>query len=346
MKAHNRIRSKVTRARKVRDSQDITPVPPISGVFSDDATIVLHSGDTQDGLARVPNQCVQLVITSPPYNIGKSYETVTTLNNYLDGLKPTIGELHRVLSGTGNLCWQVGNYIENGEVYPLDIHFYPIFKSLGFRLRNRIVWHFDHGLHASKRFSGRYEVLLWFSKTDDYAFNLDPVRVPSKYPGKTNYKPGPNYGKPSGNPLGKNPSDIWSILVQDWESGLWNIPNVKANHPEKTSHQCQFPIELVQRCVLALSNQGDWVLDPYSGVGSSLIAALMHDRRAMGCEKEIGYIELTKERIKSYYSGDLRIRPLGKPVHRPSGREKVSQIPESWRSNGLSIINEQELKMF
>jgi DNA modification methylase len=208
------------------------------------------------------------------------------------------------------------------------------------------VWHFDHGLHASKRFSGRYEVLLWFSKTDDYAFNLDPVRVPSKYPGKTNYKPGPNYGKPSGNPLGKNPSDIWSILVQDWESGLWNIPNVKANHPEKTSHQCQFPIELVQRCVLALSNQGDWVLDPYSGVGSSLIAALMHDRRAMGCEKEIGYIELTKERIKSYYSGDLRIRPLGKPVHRPSGREKVSQIPESWRSNGLSIINEQELKMF
>ena len=107
--------------------------------------------------------------------------------------------------------------------------------------------------------------MLWFTKTDSYTFNLDSVRVPSKYPGKTNYKPGKHYGLPSGNPLGKNPSDIWKIVQRDWESALWNIPNVKANHPEKTIHPCQFPIELVERCVLALTNKGDRVLDPFSG---------------------------------------------------------------------------------
>src|SRR4029079_5701746 len=138
---------------------------------------------------------------------------------------------------------------------------------------------------------------------------------PSKYPGKTNYKPGPDYGKPSGNPLGKNPSDIWKIVIHDWETALWNIPNVKANHPEKTVHPCQFPIELVERCVLALTNEGDWVLDPFSGVGSALIAAIMNKRQAMGCEKEDEYIEVAIQRIQEFYAGTLPYRPLGKPVH-------------------------------
>ena len=236
----------------------------------------------------------------------------------------------RVLSPEGSLCWQVGNYVEKGEVFPLDIFYYPFFQARGLHLRNRIIWHFDHGLHASKRFSGRYETLLWFTKTDSYTFNLDPVRVPSKYPGKTNFKPGPNYGKPSGNPLGKNPSDIWKIVLQDWETALWNIPNVKANHPEKTIHPCQFPIELVERCVLALTNEGDWLLDPFSGVGSAMLAALKNDRRAMGCEKEKEYIALAKNRINDLRSGALRYRQLGKPVHQPTGREKISQIPMEW----------------
>ncbi|MCK4628381.1 MAG: site-specific DNA-methyltransferase, partial [Sedimentisphaerales bacterium] len=215
---------------------------------------------------------------------------------------------------------------------------YPLFKSLGLKLRNRIIWHFNHGLHASKRFSGRYEVLLWFTKSDTYTFNLDSVRVPSKYPGKTHFK-GPKKGLPSGNPLGKNPSDIWEIVAQDWERQMWDIPNVKANHPEKTTHPCQFPIELVQRCVLALTEKDDWVLDPFAGVGSSLIAAIMHDRKAMGCEKDTQYSRIAKKRIQDYYSGTLRVRPLGKPVHKPSGKEKVCQIPHEWKKeNGEELF--------
>ncbi|MBI2190777.1 MAG: site-specific DNA-methyltransferase [Planctomycetes bacterium] len=276
---------------------------------------------------------MQLIVTSPPYNLGKTYETATELEAYLEALAPILDELVRVLSARGSVCWQVGNFVENSEVFPLDNFYYPLFKKLGLKLRNRIIWHFGHGLHASKRFSGRYETLLWFTKADSYTFNLDEVRVPSKYPGKTHFKGG-KYGLPSGNPLGKNPSDVWQILKQDWESALWDIPNVKANHPEKTIHPCQFPIELVERCVLALTNEGDWVLDPFSGVGSAMLAALRHDRRAIGCEKEAEYVRIARQRIADFYSGSLGYRPLGKPVYQPTGREKISQIPGQWKTKG------------
>lgn len=235
----------------------------------------------------------------------------------------------RLLTPTGSLCWQVGNYVDNGEVFPLDIYFYPLFKQLGLVLRNRIIWHFEHGLHASRRLSGRYETLLWFTKGDNYVFNLDAVRVPAKYPGKRHYK-GEKRGLPSGNPLGKNPSDFWSFLADEWRSEVFDIPNVKANHPEKTSHPCQFPIELVERCVLALTNEDDCVLDPFAGAGSTLIAALKNNRRALGIDREAEYCVLAKQRIADFYSGTLKIRPIGKPVHAPSGREKVAQIPLQW----------------
>ncbi|MBS1790569.1 MAG: site-specific DNA-methyltransferase [Acidobacteria bacterium] len=304
--------------------------------FSFDAEAVIVPGDCLTTLRGLPDGFAKLIITSPPYNIGKVYEKATKLHEYLASIEPVLDELVRVLSAEGSLCWQVGNYVEEAEVFPLDIFYYPFFKGRGLRLRNRIVWYFEHGLHASKRFSGRYETLLWFTKTDAYTFNLDSVRVPAKYPGKTHFKPGPKYGQPSGNPLGKNPSDIWRIVVHDWETALWNIPNVKANHPEKTIHPCQFPIELVERCVLALTNEGDWVLDPFSGVGSALLAALKNQRRAIGCEKETQYIELAHERINSLYSGNLPYRQLGRPVHQPSGKEKVAQIPLEWltKENG------------
>ncbi len=310
--------------------QDGFWLPTIAASFDPEAEAVILEGDAAESLRAVPAGSLKLIITSPPYNIGKAYEKATELEEYLENLTPIVDQLIRVLADDGSLCWQVGNYVENSEIFPLDIFYYPYFKRRGLRLRNRLVWYFDHGLHASKRFSGRYEVLLWFTKGDEYTFNLDSVRVPSKYPGKTNYKPGRDYGKPSGNPLGKNPSDIWKLIQQEWEEGLWCIPNVKANHPEKTLHPCQFPIELVERCVLALTNPGDWVLDPFSGVGSAILAALRHNRRGMGCEKESGYNQIARQRIADFYNGHLGYRPLGKPVHQPTGREKVSQIPKEW----------------
>ncbi len=152
---------------------------------------------------------------------------------------------------------------------------------------------------------------------------------------------GEKRGLPSGNPLGKNPSDFWTVLTKDWDCEIWDIPNVKANHPEKTIHPCQFPIELVERCVLALTDENDWVLDPYCGVGFSLIAGLKHKRRVMGCDRDMHYIEIAQERIHAFQRGELEIRPLGKPVHVPTGREKVAQIPDEWRKDTIEMEFEE-----
>lgn len=304
-------------------------VPKIDTDYAKGASIVVHRGDTLTFLKDLPSGLFRLIVTSPPYNLGKPYEKPKALGEYLGEQEGVIQELIRCLADDGSLCWQVGNFVDNGEVYPLDTLFYPIFKGHDLRLRNRIIWQFGHGLHASRRFSGRYETLLWFTKSDKYVFNLDKVRVPAKYPGKTYYK-GPNQGKPSGNPLGKNPSDVWTFVAQEWEREVWQIPNVKANHPEKTIHPCQFPVELVERCILAFTQEHDWVLDPYMGVGSALLAGLLHNRRVIGCDKETIYTDIAKERIRDLFLGRLKLRKMGTPIHTPTGHEKVSQIPLEW----------------
>jgi adenine-specific DNA-methyltransferase len=314
---------------------------PIFDYINPENDFQVINGDSLKVLRSVEDEKFDLIITSPPYNVGKSYETKTSIEKYLETQEEIIDELIRTLSEKGNLCWQVGNYVDKGEVFPLDIFYYQIFKKHGLKLRNRIIWHFGHGLHASNRFSGRYETILWFSKTDKYIFNLDNVRVPAKYPGKRHYK-GPKKGQISGNPKGKNPSDIWEIVVQDWESCMWNIPNVKSNHPEKTEHPCQFPIELVERCILALTNEGSWVLDPFSGVGSTIIASLKNNRNAVGIEKEKEYCKITNQRIVDFNEGNLKIRPINKPIHKPSGNDKVSQVPKEWLQLELSKVYESK----
>ena len=224
--------------------------------------------------------------------------------------------------------------MDKGEIFPLDIFYYQIFKKYGLKLRNRIIWHFGHGLHASKRFSGRYETILWFSKSDDYVFNLDDVRVPAKYPGKRYFK-GPKRGELSGNPNGKNPSDIWEVLIRDWENERWDIPNVKSNHPEKTEHPCQYPVELAERCILALTNQNSWVLDPYAGVGSTLLAAIKNQRNVIGIDRESKYVQIANERIEKFKKGKLKLRLMNKPIHKPKPTDKVAQRPKEWINGEL-----------
>lgn len=287
-------------------------------------------GDSLKKLTEFPDGKFELIMTSPPYNVGKKYETKRPIDEYLDIQTAIISELVRTLSATGSICWQVGNFIHKGEVFPLDVYYYQIFKDYGLKLRNRIIWQFGHGLHSSKRFSGRYETILWFTKSDNYTFNLDKVRVPSKYPGKKHFK-GPNKGKYSGNPNGKNPSDIWQIVLNDWESEIWNIPNVKANHVEKTDHPCQYPIELVERCVLALTNENDWVLDPFAGVGSTILAALKNNRNVIGIEKERQYKEIAVNRVNDLKRGILRLRPMDKPIYDHT-KSKLSLTPIEYSS--------------
>ena len=261
--------------------------------------------DNLDYMAPLDDGSFKLIVTSPPYNIGKSYERRTVLEEYLDAQEKTISECVRLLDERGSICWQVGNFVDNGSIIPLDIVLYPLFAKHGLVLRNRIVWHFGHGLHCTNRLSGRYETINWWTRNGDYTWHLDPIRVPSKYPNKKHFR-GPKAGQPSCNPLGKNPSDVWEF------------PNVKSNHPEKTVHPCQFPVELVERLVLSMTDEGDNVLDPYMGVGTSVIAAVKQGRNGYGCDNMNEYVDIATERISALLDGSLRTRSMNKPIYDPS----------------------------
>ena len=270
-------------------------------------TYSLECSNNMEFMRPLHDNKFKLIVTSPPYNLGKSYEDKSCLDSYISSQEEVIDECVRLLHSKGSVCWQVGNYVDNGEIVPLDVLVYPFFRKHGLKLRNRIVWHFGHGLHCQKRLSGRYETINWWTKSDDYTWNLDPIRVPSKYPNKKYFR-GPRAGQLSCNPKGKNQSDVWSF------------PNVKNNHPEKTIHPCQFPVELVERLVLSMTDEGDSVLDPYVGVGSSIVAALKYKRIGFGCDIVEEYIEMARERVDNFFSGTLKTRPMGKPIYDPALR--------------------------
>ena len=283
--------------------------------FSPDERVVLFHGDCLDLLKEIPDRSMQLVVTSPPYNIGKEYEKIINVDTYIEQQAEVIKDCVRVLSDTGSICWQVGNYVNNGSIIPLDTVLYPIFTRQNLVMRNRIIWYFEHGLHCSRRFSGRYETIIWFTrKTKEFVFNLDPVRVPQKYPAKKYFK-GPKAGQYSCNPQGKNPGDIW------------DIPNVKNKHIEKTEHPCQFPVGLIERLVLSMTNEGDWVLDPFLGTGTSVIAALRHKRRGAGAETKMKYVDIAQDRIQQEIDGTLRTRPMNKHKYDPSTSNNKLTIP-------------------
>lgn len=273
-----------------------------------DRDAIMACSDNLEFMRTLEPASMKLIVTSPPYNIGKSYERRRrSLGCYIEDQTQVITECVRLLHPNGSICWQVGNHVQDGEVFPLDIMLYPVFREHDLRLRNRIVWHFEHGLHCSNRLSGRHETILWFTKGKgkNYTFNLDPIRVPSKYPNKKYFK-GPKAGQISSNPLGKNPGD------------LWVLPNVKNNHVEKTIHPCQFPVELIERLVLSLTNPGDKVFDPYMGVGTSVVAAVKHGRVGHGCDIVPEYVDIAWQRLHELRSGRLRTRPMDRPVYDPS----------------------------
>ena len=296
--------------------------------YKQDSDVCFIEGDVFANIKKIPDESVNLVISSPPYNLNKEYEEKKAFDIYLKDMQPLLHELKRVIKNDGAICWQLGNYLTKStskkpaEIFPLDIFFYNEFKSLGFKLRNRIIWHFRSGMHAKKRLSGRYETMMWFSKSDDFIFNLDQIRVKQKYQGKVFPKSHKKAGQLSGNPNGMNPSDFWifDYMADEFKSGIWDIPNVKANHPEKTQHPCSFPIELVERCVKAFTNKGDVVLDPFSGVGSTGVGALKNHRKAIICELDKEYMSIAKKRVNLLEKGELPYRKIGTPIKEATGK--------------------------
>ena len=275
-----------------------------------DKDYAIWQDDCRKLLKELPRtKSINMVWSSPPYNVGKCYENNKSINEYLDFHKEVIDEIIPRMDDDGIVCWQVGFYVNNktGEIVPLEYFFYDMFKKHGLIMKNRIIWHYRHGLTYDSRFAGRHETIMVMTK-GDHNFNVDPVRMPQIYKNKK------KNGKLTCNPLGKNPGDVWD-----------NIPNVKASHPEKIDlynghtktkekHPCQTPVGLVERCLLSMTKPKDLILDPFAGTGSIGVAAAIHGRRFWGCEISAKYAIASQGRINQALRGEAMWRPHNKPI--------------------------------
>ena len=279
-------------------------------------TIIL--GDALETLRQLPSSSVDLVVSSPPYNLGKEYEKRRSLNAYLRDQSEILKECNRILKSSGSVFWQVGAYVDRGVLIPLDIRIFPILESLGLIPRNRIIWVRQHGVHARNKFSCRHETILWFTKSNSYIFNLDSIRVPQKYPNKRAWK-GTNKGEFTCNPLGKNPGDIWVFR------------NVKHNHEEQTIHPCQFPEDLIARIVLATTNEGGVVFDPYMGSGTVAVVARDLGRHYLGSEIDPRYHEVAMRRISG------RPSPTGSFANLKALRDHVERTGDAIESLSFDV---------
>lgn len=276
--------------------------------------------DSLKEIKKIKSNSVDLIVTSPPYFMGKDYDTSIKIEDFIEIHEKLFKDIFRVLKNWWSLCWQVWFHTKNDFLIPLDYLVYDIINRTinktwdNLILRNRIIWTFWHWFHCSKKLSGRYETILWYTKWKDYHFDLDAIRIPQKYPWKTYYK-GEKKGEISGNPLWKNPSDVWEI------------PNVKANHIEKTEHPCQFPVSLVSRLVRWMSPENWTILDPFMWSGSSWVAALINKRNFIWIELDEKYYQIAKDRCNKSIEWTIKFRE-DKPIYKPTGNLAVAKKPD------------------
>lgn len=249
--------------------------------------VAIYQKDCMQAMKEIPDELIDLTITSPPYNIGKEYEELAELDDYLGWCKDWIEEVHRITVDNGTFWLNIGYLEVEGKGLAVPIS-YLLWDKTPFYLLQEVVWNYSAGVACRKRFSPRNEKLLWFVKDPkSYVFNLDDVRDPDvKYPNQK------KNGKLRCNPLGKNPSDVWQISKVT--SGK------KRSSPERTPHPAQFPVALVERMLKSSSNAGDLVLDPFMGSGSTAECALKNGRYVIGFELKSEYIGYAESRINQY----------------------------------------------
>jgi adenine-specific DNA-methyltransferase len=285
--------------------------------------LLIYRGDCIDLMSRLPAQLVNLTVTSPPYNIGKEYEQVRDLDEYIAWCERWIHAVHRLTTSAGAFWLNLGYVsIDNqAKAVPLP---YLLWQKVPFFLLQEVVWNYGAGVACKRMFSPRNEKFLWYVKDKErYTFNLDHVRDPNvKYPNSK------KNGRIRCNPNGKNPTDVWQIpKVTSGEN---------RSSKERTPHPAQFPVAVIERIILACSNPGDLVLDPFMGSGTVAQVALATGRRVVGFEIEERYIGICRSRIQSHlekcraeaaqgllgFTGDIR-RPV-LPLRRQDQVELVA----------------------
>jgi adenine-specific DNA-methyltransferase len=271
--------------------------------------VLIYQGDCLEAMKRIPDGLVELTVTSPPYNIGKEYESNLPLNEYLEWCRLWLEEIARISAAKAAFWLNLGyvEFPERAKAVPLP---YLLWDKVPMFLLQEVVWHYGAGVAARHSFSPRNEKFLWYVKSrDEYTFNLDDVRDPNvKYPNQK------KNGKLKCNPLGKNPTDVW------------DFPKVTSgtdrSSSERTSHPAQFPLAVIDRIVRACSDAGDLVLDPFMGSGTSAEAALRAGRDVVGFELEPNYIDIIAGRLER-----ARVDMLVPKVQSPLFADVTQQFP-------------------
>ncbi len=248
---------------------------------------LIYNDDSLKLMKKFDDNTVDMTVTSPPYNIGKEYETLLPIDDYLNWCEKWINEIYRITKMNGTFWLNLG-YLEmpnKAKALPIP---YLLWERNPFYFIQEIVWNYGAGVSAKKFFAPRNEKLLWYVKDkDNYTFNLDDIRDKNvKYPNQK------KKGRLRCNPLGKNPTDVWQIPKV--------TSGANRSSKERTPHPAQFPSALIDRLVKGSSNENDLIIDPFLGSGTSAIVAMANKRQFVGIEIEQKYCEITKRRIKDF----------------------------------------------
>ncbi|MFZ1509685.1 MAG: site-specific DNA-methyltransferase [Anaerolineae bacterium] len=239
------------------------------------SNIVIQTGDSLELMRDIDSASIDLVIADPPYNLGKNYgnnHDIRGFREYLQFSETWLQEAHRVLAPRGTLYVFMGfRFIS----YLYDI----LDQRLGMYFNSWITWHYTQGMGRTKGFSPRHDDILMFTKSEDYVFNIDSVRIPQKYYRERN------------NMAGANPGDVWAFS------------HVHYSNPEREDHPTQKPEALIARMILASSNEGDLVLDPFSGSGTTARVCQVLNRRCLAMEINPDYVERTRKRLALHFEG-------------------------------------------
>ena len=265
--------------------------------FENENTII-YNMDCIEGLGTLSEKGIKIdaTITSPPYNIGKEYEKIVPIDDYVNWLSNISTLIHDITKDNGAYLLNVGylSVEKKGKAIPIP---YLLWDKTDFFFQQEIIWNYGAGVAAKNFLSPRNEKILWYIKnSEDYTFNLDDIRDPDvKYPNQK------KNGKLRCNTLGKNPSDVWQIAKV--------TSGANRSSEERTNHPAQFPNDLIERLVKGFTNVGDLILDPFMGSGTTAEVANRNGRKCLGFEIREDYCEIIAKRMESMEK-DFRLKEM------------------------------------
>jgi site-specific DNA-methyltransferase (adenine-specific) len=260
----------------------------------------VHRGDCLDLLARVPTGSVHLAFADPPFNIGydyDSYDDRLSADSYLDWSRKWMAEVGRVLRPDGTF------WLASGDEYAAELKVIAT-RELGLTCRSWVVWYYTFGVNCKQKFSRSHAHLFHFIRdAAAFTFNTDAIRVPSARELV--------YGDKRANPTGRLPDDTWILRPQDLPEGFgaaedtWYFPRICGTFKERSGwHGCQMPEQLLGRIIRASSREGETVLDPFGGSGTTLAVAKKLGRSFLGMELSESYADRITARLAGIAPGD------------------------------------------